>query len=173
MSTTPPTPNANTPPTPFAATCRASYAALRDRPNWETKPVGAAINGIGITARRRHVDNTLLLTLDVPSAEITVKDSAAELNPAAKAPGLLQHVENLYKDLPAYHQRLQAELDDLNATHLSPFEHADQLAAKRAELTALTAELRVESESQAGKDAAAAAQQRLTEAWREPAGPYT
>ena len=87
---------------PFAAPCRASYAALRDRPNWETKPVGAAINGIGITARRRHVDNTLLLTLDVPSAEITVKDSdlhastptlalgnnAAELNPAAKAPGL-------------------------------------------------------------------------------------
>jgi hypothetical protein len=51
----------------------------------------------------------------VPSAEITVKDSdlhastptlalgnnAAELNPAAKAPGLLQRVENLYKDLPA------------------------------------------------------------------------
>ena len=174
---------------PFAAACRQAYAALRDRPHWETKPTGATINGIGITARRNHTEGTLALSLDTPSAETVVKDAdlhattptlglgggAAEHSPAAKARGLLQRVENLYKDLPAFGQRLhqeqrrlQAELADLRATDLGPFEHAGQLAAKRQELTALTAELRVEAESEAAKAAAAAATQRLLEAGRQP-----
>jgi hypothetical protein len=60
---------------PFAAACWHTYAALRDRPQFETKPAAAAINGIGVTGRRRHVDNTLILSLDVPAAEIAVKDT--------------------------------------------------------------------------------------------------
>ena len=37
-----------------------------------------------------------------------------------------------------------------------PFEHAEQLASKREELQALTAELRLEAQSEAAKAAAAA-----------------
>lgn len=87
----------------------------------------------------------------------------------------MQRLENLYKDLPAFHQRLQqeqrrlqGELDDLRGTDLGQFEHTAQLSAKRQELAALTAELRLESESEAAKAAAAAAQQRLLDADREP-----
>jgi hypothetical protein len=43
---------------------------LRDRPQFETEPTTAGINGIGITARRRHVDTTLKISFEVPSAEI-------------------------------------------------------------------------------------------------------
>jgi septal ring factor EnvC (AmiA/AmiB activator) len=54
--------------------------------------------------------------------------------------------------------RVQGELDDLNDTALAPFEHAEELATKREQLRALTAELRLEAQSEAAKAAAAKAQ---------------
>ena len=48
---------------------------LRDRPQFETEPTTAGINGIGITARRGHVDTTLKIRFEVPSAEIAINDT--------------------------------------------------------------------------------------------------
>ena len=169
--------------TPLAQACRHTFASLRDASSYTTKPLGATINGIPIIARRNHFKNELQLTLDVPSTNVAIEQdellataptSAAD-NAAAKARGLLQRIENAYKDVPHHHTRLQrraerlrAEIDDLDSTCLGEFEHAEELAAKRHELNALTAQLRLEAQSEAAQAAAAAATQRLTEVGRQP-----
>jgi hypothetical protein len=96
-------------------------------------------------------------------------------NSAAKARGLVQRMENAYKDLLHHHtrlqgrhDRLQCELQDIESTSLSDFEQAEELATKRDELTALTAQLRLEAQSEAAQAAAAAAQARLLEVGRQP-----
>lgn len=171
---------------PFAAACRKSFQALRDSAHYDHRPVGATINGIGITARRDHIKSQLILSLDVASPEIVIErddlmastptlTDASENSGAAKARGLLQRAENLYKDLPNHHSRLtqrrtrlEAEIDDLNSTQLGAFEHAEELTAKREELSVLTAQLRMEAQSEAAQAAAAEAAQRLQHAGREP-----
>lgn len=168
---------------PFAAACRRAFLALKNVSSFESRPLGATINGISITARRSYVKNELQLSFDVPS--ITVGIEQAELlataptvsgeTSAAKARGLLQRMENAYKDIPhnhtrlqRRHERLQDELDDLDNTALGAFEHAEELADKRHQLNALTAQLRAEAQSEAAKHAAAAAEQRLREVGRQP-----
>ncbi len=171
---------------PFAAACRKTFQALRDSAHYDHRPVGATINGIGITARRDHIKGQLILSLDVPSPEIVIErddlmasaptlTDAGENSGAAKARGLLQRAENLYKDLPNHHSRLtqrrtrlEAEIDDLDSTQLGAFEHAEELTAKREELSVLTAQLRMEAQSEAAQAAAAEAAQRLQHAGREP-----
>ncbi|WP_236949407.1 DEAD/DEAH box helicase family protein [Mycolicibacterium goodii] len=170
---------------PFADACRQTFHELRNSASWDQRPVGAKINGIAITARRDHLKDRLILSLDIPSAETAIdRDELMSTTPtltlndnavAAKARGLLQRVENIYKDLPVYQSRLsqrrsrlQAEVEDLTATELGEFEHADELAAKREELSALTAQLRLEAQSQAAQTAATEAAQRLRAAGRQP-----
>lgn len=171
---------------PFAAACRNTFHALKDSAHWDRRPVGATINGIGIQARRDHFKNRLILSLDIPCAEIAIENdelmntsptliTTGEHSGAAKARGLLQRVENLYKDLPAQQgrltqrrTRLQAEIDDLNTTALGDFEHADELSSKKEELSMLTAQLRMEAQSEAAQAAAAQAAERLQRAGRQP-----
>ncbi len=167
---------------PFAEACRRAMVSLKDRPSWDTKPV-ATINGVTLVGRRAYADGLFVMSFDVPSGEISVElqDVYAATTPtigggeAAKARGLLQRAENLYKDLPAHHTRLteyaarqQAELDDLNSTELADFEHRDELDDKRAELNELTAVLRLEAQSEDAKAAAQAATERLKAAGRSP-----
>jgi N12 class adenine-specific DNA methylase len=168
---------------PFAAACRTVFASLRDASSFTAKPLDAAINGIAITARRNHLKGQLQLSFDVPSTTVAIEqDELLATTPtlggencAAKARGLLQRMENAYNDLPHHHTRLQrrhdnlqAELDDLDTTALGDFEHAGELAAKLQELTALTAQLRLEAQSEAAQAAAAAATERLLEVGRRP-----
>ncbi|WP_204080127.1 hypothetical protein [Mycobacterium riyadhense] len=94
---------------------------------------------------------------------------------AAKARGLLQRMENAYKDIPhnhtrlqRRHDRLQGELDDFDNTALGDFELADELADKRHQLHALTAQLRAEAQSETARHGAAAAEQRLRKVGRQP-----
>ena len=168
---------------PLAQACRHAFASLRDASSFTTRPLGATINGIPIIARRNHFKNELQLTLDVPSTIVAIEQdellatapTIAADNGAAKARGLLQRIENAYKDVPHHYTRLQRrsdrlhdEIDDLDSTSLGEFEHADELAAKRHELNALTAQLRLEAQSEAAQAAAAAAAQRLLEVGRQP-----
>lgn len=170
---------------PFASACRDTFHALRDSAHWDHRPVDATINGIAIRARRDHFKNRLILSLDIPSAEVVIENdelmstsptliNTGEHSGAAKARGLLQRIENLYKDVPTHHTRLtqrrtrlQAEIDDLDNTTLGEFEHADELAAKKEELSMLTAQLRMEAQSEAAQAAAAEAAERLQSAGRQ------
>lgn len=168
---------------PFAAACRDAYLALKNKSSFDTKPLDATINGITITARRSHLKGELQLTLDVPSTTVAIED--AELFATAptvggdahiaKARGLLQRVENAYKDIPHHNTRLQRradnltrELHDYDNTSLGDFEHATELADKRVELSTLTAQLRMEAQSEAAQAASAAARERMLEAGRQP-----
>jgi N12 class adenine-specific DNA methylase len=168
---------------PFAAACRTIYASLRDATSFTTKPLDAAINGIPIIARRNHFKGQLHLSFEVPSTAVAIEqDELLATTPtlggencAAKARGLLQRMENAYKDLPHHHTRLQTrrqrlhdELADIESTALGEFEHAEELATKRQELATLTAQLRLEAQSEAAQAAAAAAQARLLEVGRQP-----
>lgn len=168
---------------PFAAACRDAYLALKNRSSFETKALDATIEGITITARRSHLKGELQLSLDVPSATVAIED--AELFATAptvggdahlaKARGLLQRVENAYKDIPHHSTRLQRradnlsrELNDYDSTSLDDFEHAAELAEKQLELNTLTAQLRMEAQTEAAQAASAAARERMREAGREP-----
>ena len=51
---------------------------------------------------------------------------------------------------------------------LGDFEHATELADKRLELSTLTAQLRMEAQSEAAQAASAAARERMLEAGRQP-----
>lgn len=168
---------------PFAAACRDAYAALRDQSSFATRPLDATVNGITITARRSHLKGELQLTLDVPSTTVGIEDAdllathprASGDNHTTKARGILQRMENAYKDIPHFNTRLerraanlQDELDDYDSTSLGEFEHADELAAKRLELDTLTAQLRLEAQSEAAQAASAAARERMLEAGRQP-----
>jgi N12 class adenine-specific DNA methylase len=168
---------------PFAEACRRTFASLRDASSFTTRPLGATINGIGLTARRSHINNELQLVFDVPSTSVAIKQdellatspTVGSDNGAARARGLLQRIENAYKDIPHHYTRLQrhaarlqSEIDDLDGTSLGDFEHAEELTSKRQELSALTAQLRLEAQSEAAKAAAAAASRRLAEVGRQP-----
>lgn len=168
---------------PFAAACRAAFLSLKNASSFDTRPLGAALNGISITARRSYVHNELQLTFDVPSTTVGIEQpdllatapTVGGEASATKARGLLQRMENAYKDIPhnhtrlcRRHDRLQGELDDLDNTSLADFEHAEELADKRQQLQALTAQLRTEAQSEAAQAVAAAAAQRLREVGRQP-----
>lgn len=168
---------------PFAAECRDAYRALKNESAFTTRPLDATINSITITARRSHLKGELQLTLDVPSTTVAIDSSElyatapAETgnNYLAKSRGLLQRVENAYKDIPHHQTRLQrrantlaTELEDYDTTSLAEFEHADELAHKRLELATLTTELSMEEQSEAAQAAMAAAAERMHEAGRKP-----
>lgn len=170
---------------PFAEVCRRVYGSLSNAASHDSRPLNTAINGIALHARRDHVGDRLWVTLEGPSAEIpfTIQDlhdsapKVGETNGAssAKARGLLTRVENLYKDLPSHHQRLQIQHDhlthalaDLTNTEVEPFDRGEELAAKREEHTTLTTLLQLEAQSEAAKAKAAEAQQRLLAAGRQP-----
>ncbi|WP_051660582.1 helicase-related protein [Mycolicibacterium aromaticivorans] len=168
---------------PFAAACREAYAALRDKSSFTTRPLDAAVNGISITARRSYLKGELQLTFDVPSTTVGIEEAdlfatvprAEGTSHITKARGLLQRMENAYKDIPHFNTRLQrraatlqSELDDYDSTSLGDFEHAEELADKRLELDTLTAQLRLEAQSEAAQAASAAARDRLLEAGRQP-----
>ncbi|GAB7149628.1 helicase-related protein [Mycobacterium riyadhense] len=168
---------------PFAAACRRAFLSLKNVSSFQTRPLGATINGISITARRDYVQNELQLTFDVPSTTVRIEQTELLATAptvsgdtgAAKARGLLQRMENAYKDIPhnhtrlqRRHDRLQGDLDDFDNTALGDFEHADELADKRHQLHALTAQLRAEAQSETARHAAAAAEQRLRKVGRQP-----
>ncbi|MFA5607593.1 MAG: helicase-related protein [Leucobacter sp.] len=166
----------------FATVCRNTYHAMKNAPGYETRPLNVAIDGIALIARRDHINSKLWIKADVPSAEIdvTVMDlhgtvGTLDDSGSAKARGLLTRVENLYKDLPAHHQRLQrhhdqltAEIEDLHDTTVEDFDRGDELAAKREQLSTLTTLLRLEAESEEAKAKAAEAQHRMHAAGRQP-----
>lgn len=178
----------------FREACRAAYVRGKDLGSSRFQTI-ATINGIDMLASRSTVNNTLDITLAVPSKVRTLEQSdlfpgqvtqhrrpdgteveqpIAESS-AAKARGLLQRVENLYKELPDYqailqHEKVSAEtdLDDLRSMGNAPFEHTAELAAKRSELDQLTLQLRMEATSDAAKAEEAAATERMASQGRLP-----
>ncbi|ORV08070.1 helicase [Mycolicibacterium fallax] len=166
---------------PFSQACRRTFEALKNRPGWEQRPI-AVFNGLQVLGQRDHFNGKLSITFDVPAGEVAI--SSEEIYAAsyatvgggdAKARGLLQRVENLYKGIPAHHTALQQthdlltdELDDLTSTAAPEFEHRDELGEKRAMLEELTAILRMESESAEAKAAEAEAAERLRAAGHAP-----
>ena len=147
-----------------------------------SKPVTVgAINGVDILAARSVFDNTLHLSLAVPSRVrelshrdlFTTDDHTADA--AAKARGLLARAENLYAELADHRSALihekaanETELDQLRAIGHQPFEHSAELDAKRTELDNLTLQLRLAANSDAAKAEAAAATERMDAAGRTP-----
>ncbi|GAB4931664.1 hypothetical protein MAHJHV34_44320 [Mycobacterium avium subsp. hominissuis] len=165
----------------IAAACTHSYHDGKDRGASRFEPAGVAINGVEVLAARSLMHDSLLLRLAVPSrvAELKSDELLATTAPgeggAAKARGLLRRIENLYTGLPAHQTSLQAELDhdqteldDLLANPPAPFEHAEALEAKKAELSALTLELRLAAQSPEAKQKAREAEQRMRMRGREP-----
>ncbi|MGH3556008.1 MAG: helicase-related protein [Mycobacterium sp.] len=165
----------------LAAACRQAFATGKDRGASQFTQIDASINGVDILAARDLTHDMLLLRLDVPSRitelkrdELMATAGGGEAA-AHKERGLLRRVENLYNGLPAHHQMLSAELDrdrteldDMLANLPGPFEHANALADRQAELAALTLELRLAAESPAALAKAAAADQRMAESGRKP-----
>nr|VTP01799.1 hypothetical protein BIN_B_04199 [Mycobacterium riyadhense] len=167
----------------LSAACRRAYAATKDRGASRFEPIGAAINGIQILAARDLTHDQFRLRLNVPSRTTDIEalellSTGTGLGTETNGPkqlGLLRRIENLYTGLPEHHRRLeherdrdQAALDDFLANPPAPFEHADELAAKDAELKALTLELRMAAESPEAKTKAAQAKQRMQARGREP-----
>lgn len=166
---------------PLAVACRNAFDGLRNSASWDTRPV-ATINGTALVGRRDHVAGHLVLSFEIPSSEVSIDiaDVYGASNPTigggeAKARGLTQRIENLYKDIPAHYTRLTQhkeylalDIEDLNNTERSEFENRDELDEKRSQLNELTAVLRLEAQSDAAKAAAAAAKDRLKAAGREP-----
>jgi hypothetical protein len=167
----------------LAAAFRRAYTAGKDRGASRFEPIGAAIHGIDILAARDLTHDQLLLRLAVPSRTTEIDglellSTGAALGNDVNGPkqlGLLRRIENLYTGLPEHHARLQHEhdrdqaaLDDFLANPPAPFEHADELAAKDAELKALTLELRMAAQSPEAKAKAAAAEQRMAARGRKP-----
>lgn len=168
---------------PFADACRQAWArkAGASRPF----PVGA-IDDVDVLAAHDLFNGRLHLTLAVPSRVREVHQSALfgdqatlmpdtdDSSPQARARGILQRAENLYKELPEVRDdlaeaRRRAEIDvgALEGLGESPFEHAAELEAKRLELTELTLELQREEQSAAAIARAQAAAERLAATGRE------
>ena len=166
----------------FATVCRNTYHAMKNAPGHENRPLNASINGVGLIARRDHINSKLWIKADVPSAEIdvTVLDlhdtvGSRDDSGSAKNRGLLTRLENLYKDLPNHHQRLQhhhdqltATIEDLQTTEVETFDRGDELGALREEHSTLTTMLRLEAQSEAAKAQAAEAEHRMRAAGRQP-----
>lgn len=167
----------------LAEACRRTYLASKERGASRYMPVGASINGIDILAARDLTHDLLLIRLDVPSRTTEVEaydvlSAGAGLGADVSGPkqlGLLRRVENLYGDLPAHRDRLErdqqrqhAELEDLLTNPPAPFEHRTQLDSSKAELDALTMELRLSAQSPQAQAKAAAAKDRMRIRGRKP-----
>jgi hypothetical protein len=166
--------------TSLATACQTAYIDGKERGAAQFAPIGASVNGVDILAARDLTHDMLLLRLAVPSritelknVELMATGGGGEAA-AKKARGLLRRVENLYSGLPAHHDSLRGELDRDHAEHFmlanppGPFEQTGALTDKKAELAALTLELRMAAQSPDAKARAAAAEQRMTERGREP-----
>ncbi|MDN5930238.1 MAG: hypothetical protein L0I24_04120 [Pseudonocardia sp.] len=168
---------------PFADACRQAWTRKAGASTF--LPVGT-VNGIDVLAAHDLFSGDLLLTLSVPSATKQIhqknlfgsgtqtSEGAAD-SPDSRVRGILQRVENLYKELPQVREGLlerrrvaETDLADLEALGETPFEHAGELEARRLELTELSTELRLESQSEAALAKAAAAAERLAATGREP-----
>jgi N12 class adenine-specific DNA methylase len=166
----------------IAAACRHSYDSLRNHGASQFTPTGIAINGIDVLAARPALEHeTLLLRLAVPSRvnELSVDEVLTTSRDAdtggAKSRGLVRRIENLYSGLPTHYQTLrqeldrdQAELDDMLANPPEPFEHAEDLDAKKTELATLTLELHIAAESPEARQKTREAQQRMQMRGRKP-----
>lgn len=168
---------------PFADACRQAWTRKAGASRF--LPVGA-VNGIDVLAAHDLFNGDLVLTLSVPSATRQINQKSlfgagaqapegSVDSPEARARGLLQRAENLYKDLPEVRDGLlerrriaETDLADLEALGETPFEHAGELEAQRLELTELTTALRLESQSEAAIAKAADAAERLAATGREP-----
>ncbi|KWX20438.1 helicase [Mycolicibacterium wolinskyi] len=164
-----------------AAACRQSYHRLKDQGASRFEPLGITINGVEVLGSRSAMHDMLIVRLAAPSRATEVKSdellaTATAGEPgAAKARGLVKRIENLYNGLPAHRANLQAELDrdqrqldDLLANPPAPFEHGEALDAKKAELAALTLELRMAADSPEAQEKARAAEERMKMRGREP-----
>ena len=167
--------------TSLATACQTAYIDGKERGAAHFAPIGASVNGVDILAALDLTHDMLLLRLAVPSRITELKNGELMATggggdaAANKARGLLRRVENLYSALPAHHDSLRgeldrdrAELDDMLANPPGPFEQTGALTDKKAELAALTLELRMAAQSPEAKARAAAAEQRMTERGREP-----
>lgn len=163
-----------------AAACRHTYTRLKEGAS-VFEPVGITVNGIEVRAARSLMHDMLILQLDVTSRSTEVKSdellaTAAPGEPgAAKARGLVKRLENLYAGLPAHQANLrvemrrdQTQLDDLLENPPAPFEESASLDAAKAELAALTLELRLAADSPEAKEKARAAEQRMIMRGRLP-----
>ncbi|WP_232784741.1 helicase-related protein [Mycobacteroides chelonae] len=162
-----------------AQACQRAYAGGRDKGASKFEPIGITINDIEVLAARSVVDNTLMLRLAVPSkvndvdgADL-ISDLFGEQN--KKAYGLVRRIENLYTGLPRYLREIQAdrereqdELDDLLDNPPAPFEQANTLVDRQAELAALSLELQMAADSPEARARTAAAQQRMERLGRKP-----
>ncbi|WP_245008795.1 helicase-related protein [Mycolicibacterium farcinogenes] len=163
-----------------SSACRQAYHRLKEGAS-RFEPIGITINGVEVLGSRSLMHDMLILRLAVPSRTSDIKShdlldtaSSGETG-AAKARGLVKRIENLYSGLPAHRANLQAnldsdqrQLDDLQANPPAPFEHGDQLDAKKAELAALTLELRLAADSPEGREKARAADERMMMRGRKP-----
>jgi hypothetical protein len=167
--------------TSVAAACRQAYHNGKEHGATRYEPTGITVNGVDVLASRSLMHDMLLLRLAIPSRTTEIKSdelvaTQASGEPgAAKARGLHRRVENLYTMLPTHQASLQrgldgdqAQLDDMLANPPQPFEHSDALDAKKAELAALTLQLRLDAESPEAKQKAQDAADRLTMRGREP-----
>ncbi|GJJ23763.1 lactate dehydrogenase [Mycolicibacterium mageritense] len=165
----------------LAATCRQAYHQLKDQGASRFESLGVTINDVDVLAARSLMHDMLILRLGVPSRATDIRgdELLATASPgeggAAKARGLVKRVENLYANLPAHRASLQADLDsderqldDMLANPPAPFEDAAELDAKKAELAALTLELRLAAQSPEAKQKARAADERMTMRGRKP-----
>jgi hypothetical protein len=100
---------------PFAAACRDAFLKLKNASSLQSRPLDATINGISITASRSYVRGELWLKLDMPSSTVAIEDAEVLASAptiggdthGAKARGLLQRMENAYKDIPYRRARLE------------------------------------------------------------------
>ncbi|SKQ84874.1 helicase-related protein [Mycobacteroides abscessus] len=163
-----------------AAACRHAYTRFKEGAS-VFEPVGITVNGVEVLGARSLMHDMLILRLNVPSRATEVKSDEllATATPgesgAAKARGLVKRLENLYTGLPAHQaslradmQRDQTQLDDLLEHPPAPFEEAGVLDAAKAELAALTLELRLAADSPEAKEKARAAEQRMIMRGRRP-----
>ena len=166
---------------PFADACRQVWA----RKAGASRPFAVgAVNGVDVLAAHDLFSGRLIVTLAVPSnvrqigpATLFGENTTAEEttdSPAARARGIVQRAENLYKELPGFRAGLHdrkdladTDLRDLEGLGEVPFEHAAELEARRLELEELTHELSQAQRSDAAVAKAAATADRLAAAGRE------
>ena len=158
---------------------RRAYTEGKDRGASRFEPIGATINGVDVHAARDLTHNMLLLRLTVASRTVEIDHTelaaTGQAHGAPKQLGLLKRLENLYADLPAHRQRLvnqlttdRDELQDLLDNPPGPFPEGAELDAKKAELDALTLELKMAAQSPEAQAAAEAAKQRMDDRGRKP-----
>lgn len=164
-----------------ARACDRTFHAARDSGIGTASPTGITVGGIDVVATRYHADGLLRLRLSVASESKDVEraELAAMMaegpDGGPKSRGLLKKVENLYMSLPRHQQHLQRrlerdrdQLDDLYANRPGPFDQAEELAAKEAELASVALELKLAANSPEAQAKAAAAAERMQRLGREP-----